>query len=495
MVTDELKGNLEKHSMNYSIDAEKTIDFRFGNKIGAIYNFGNDLLFDAVPEILLEILDFMKNNPEMGFDTLSYVKYKDSYDFLLFGLLSYKKNLTVNIRVMLKSKSKEADIKSIMESIGKYYENAKYYSDRAYLKDMNRDVVIFSQIPETLDNFDIYLSLEDNIIKTAYLCNEISSFSQNISFKSFDMNKIIANINVLEYKAAVFPELCFCMGIENLLALKIPKRAVYIRMLLCELFRISSHLSFIVNASLIIGNQSGFNLTLIEREKVLNMIEMITGSRIIPNFIRIGGVKRDIDDYVLEMISESLPVLFKNIRKIEDSFSSDIVLLDKLKDIGSISIKDVNNFALTGPNLRASGHRYDLRKDPSYLLYKDFSFTIPLGRYGDNLDRVIIRFKEIYQSFKIINELIRLMPIGPVGKMISVSSFELEQSPIISSIESPHGLFKLYIEILPESKIEIIPIGSVSNSMFACEKALEGCSFDNLLTTITSFCIDSPTMY
>ncbi len=495
MADEELKNNKEKHSINYSEDIEKEIDFLFGNKIGAIFNYGRDILFDVSPENLPEVINELKNNPELGFDVLSYIRHKEQRNFILIGLLSYSKGITINIRVRYPLAERKVDYKSVIDIIKKDYETAEYYSDRQYVKDACRDAVILSQIPETLDSFDIYLSFEDDIITKAYLSNEISSFNQSILFNISEINKIIASINILSYKAAIFSEICFCMGIENLLSLKIPKRAVYLRMLLCELFRISSHLSFIVNTSLIIGSQNMLNYTLTEREKILNIIEMITGSRIIPNFSRIGGVKKDIDENILKTILKSLPMIFKNIKKIEDSFSSDIVILGKLKDIGQSSIKDGQFFGLTGPNLRASGFRYDMRKDPGYLLYRDFSFTIPLGRYGDNLDRVIIRFKEIYQSLKIINEIIRMLPIGPIDKMLDPSSIDYEQSPIISSIECPDGVFKLYMEIHPDSKIEIIPIGPSSNNMYACEKTLEGCNFNNLLTTISSFCITSPEMY
>ncbi|MDD3520632.1 MAG: hypothetical protein PHU65_05265 [Actinomycetota bacterium] len=495
MTNEELKFNIEKHPINHAEDIEKEIDILFGNKIGAIYNFGKELLFDVSPDNLSEVLNILRNNPDLEFNVLAYIKKKPEKNLLLIGLLSYDKGITINIRVKNIIAERRIDYKSIIDSVKKYFKNAQYYSDRQYLKDTNRDAVILSQLPETLDTFDIYLSFEDNIINQAYLSNEISMFNQDILFKNSDINKIIAKINILSYKAAVFPELCFCLGIENLLSLKIPKRATYIRMLLCELFRISSHLSFIANTSLIIGNQNALNYTLTEKEKILNIIEIITGSRVIPNFIRIGGVKKDIDDSIIKMILKSLPGIFKNIRKIEDLFSSDIVILGKLKEIAYLNIKDARSFGLTGPNLRASGFRYDLRKDAGYLLYKDFSFTIPLGRYGDNLDRVIIRFKEIYQALKIINEIAKILPIGPVAKMMDHSAIVFEESPIISSVECPDGIFKLYIEIKPGSEIEIIPIGPVSNNMHACEQSLEGCNFDNLLTTISSFCIESPEMY
>lgn len=495
MFGEELKDDQKKHSVKYEKDYQKEIEFLFGDKIGTVFNFGKELLFDTVSENIPEIISVLKNNPELEFDTLSYIKYKESARVFLAGLLSYSNGITVNIRLKTSHERGKAELHAIMEELKKHYKNTEYYTDRHYLKDTNRDAVILAQTPETLDCFDIYLSLDDNIIKKAYFSRDISSVSQEMLYKVSEINKIIARINITGYKSAVFPELCFCMGIEKLLSLKIPKRAVYIRMLLSELFRISAHLSSVTNMSLVLGNNNMLNYVLTEREKILGIIEQITGSRIIPNFIRIGGVKKDINENILRMILKSLPSFFKNLRRIEEGISSDIILLEKLKDIGTLGLKDAKEYGLSGPNLRASGVRFDMRKDPGYLLYRDFSFTIPLGRYGDNLDRLIIRFKEIYQSLKIINEIIKSMPVGPVESMREFSIADIMETPVISAVEYPDGIYKLLIEVRPDSGIEIVPIGPMVNNANACEMVLEGCNFDNLLATVSSFSIGSPEMY
>ncbi|MCL5070417.1 MAG: hypothetical protein M1308_05915, partial [Actinobacteria bacterium] len=469
--------------------------FYFGNKIGIVYNFGKDIFFEVSYENLPDILESLKNNHDFNFNVLSRIKYKEASNFLIIILFSYEKLITLNIKVKNTVSFLGSDFKSITNSLKKIFEFSQYYSDRDYIKDINNDLVIFSQLPETLDTFDIYVSLDDDVIKSAYLCDEISRYNSGIVFSNKEISKIMSMLNNLDYKAGVYPELCFCQGIESLMQIKLPKRAAYIRMLLCELSRIICHLSYIVSMSLVMGNMKVFNYALTEKEKILNIFELITGSRVIPNFIRIGGVKKDVEDSVLDSLHKLIPPFYKGIKRIEDIFFSDIVLLERLRGKGIVDSKTAKISGLTGPNLRASGIRFDLRKTENYLLYKDFSFTVPLGRFGDSFDRIFIRFKEIYQSLKITGEIIEAMPLGPIGKMINPVNLELIPSPVISTVECPHGIFKLFIDIKENKEIEIIPMGPARNDIIACEKSLVSCSVDELLPVVSSFGIESQEMY
>ncbi|MCL4378821.1 MAG: hypothetical protein M1409_10695 [Actinobacteria bacterium] len=479
----------------YTENIEKNLAFYFGDSIGTVYSFGKDILFDVGYENLFATIESLKNNADFNFNILSSIKYKEANNFLLISLFSLEKLFTLNIRVKNTAPYLKFDYKQIINSLKRIFETSEYFSDRDYLKDLNNDLVIYSQIPETLDTFDIHVSLESDLIKNVYLCDEISRYNSVIVFKTYEINKLISMLNNLDYKAGVYPELCFCLGIENLLQIKIPKRAIYIRMLLCELFRISSHLSYIVSMSLVLGNVSAFNYILTEREKVLNIIELISGSRVIPNFIRIGGVKKDIDEIILDSIYKMIPQFYKGIKRVEEIFSSDVILLEKLKNKAVVNKRTAILSGMTGPNLRASAVRYDFRKIAHYLLYEDISFTIPLGRCGDNFDRVLIRFKEIYQSLKIINGLTKSMPFGAVGKMINPANLDLIASEIISTVECPHGIFKLFIEIKENKDMEIIPISPTGNNIQGCEKSVVGCSFDELLPAVSSFGIESAQMY
>jgi len=480
---------------NLAENVGKNLDYYFGTKIDAVYRSGKDIYFEIRHEDLFDILDALKNKADFDFNVLSSIKYKEAGNFLLISLFSFQKAMSVDIRVRSTNSFLGFDIKSITASIRKLFDNAGYFSDREYLKDIINDAVVFSQLPETLDSFDIYLSLDDNIIKEAYLCDELCHYNNRIIFDGKEINKLISMLNNLDYKSGIFPELCFCLGIESLLQIKPPKRATYIRMLLCELFRIVCHLSYIADMSLVLGSTAAFNYALTDKEKILSVIEHITGSRIIPNFIRIGGVKKDVEENVLEGLLKLVPQSYKSIRKIEDIFSSDAVILEKLKNSGVVSGQAAKHSGVTGPNLRASGVRYDLRKTSKFLLYKDIAFTIPMGREGDNFDRVLVRFKEIYQSLKIIAEIVGSMPLGATGKMINPLNIELYSARIISTVECPHGIFKMHINIRENRTIEIIPVSSIKNNIILCEKTLRHCSFDELLPVVSSFGIESPEMY
>ena len=489
------KKTKNKTANNLSENVERNLEYYFGTNIDSFYNSGREIYFETRYEDLFVILDGLKNKPDFDFNILSSIKYKEAGNFLLISLFSFEKTISINIKVKNSISFSGLDIKNLIISLKKLFENASYFSDRDYLKDINNDAVIFSQTPETLDTFDIYLSLNDNIIKDIYLCDEISRYNSRIIYDGNEINKLISMVNNLNYKAGIYPELCFCLGIESLLQIKPPKRSTYIRMLLCELFRINCHLSYIADMSLVLGNMAAFNYTLTDKEKILNSMEFITGSRTIPNFIRVGGVKKDIEENVLEWIFKLIPQAYKNIKRIEDLFSSDAIMLEKLRNSGTANSKAAKESCVTGPNLRASGVRFDLRKTANYLLYKDIAFTIPLGRVGDSFDRVLIRFKEIYQSLKIINEIIETMPLGATSKMINPLNLELYPARIISAVESPFGIFKLYIDIKENRTIEIIPVGSTKNNIILCEKTLRGCSFDELLPVVSSFAIESPEMY
>src|SRR5680860_666557 len=397
---------------NLAENVEKNLDYYFGTKIEKVYNSGMDIYFEVRYEDLFVILDTLKNKDDFDFNILSSLKYKEAGGVLLISLFSFEKAMSINIRVKNSASFLEFDIKNAAASVRKLFENAGYFLERSYLKDVVNDAVVFGQVPETLDTFDIYLSLDENIIKEAYLCDEICQYNARVIFEEKEINN-------LDYKAGIFPELCFCLGIENLLQIKPPKRATHIRMLLCELFRITCHLSYIADMSLVLGSTATFNYALTDKEKILNTIEHITGARVIPNFIRIGGVKKDVEENVLDELHKLIPRAYKSIRKIEEIFSSDVLILEKLKNSGIVSSRLAKESGATGPNLRASGVRYDLRKIPDYLLYKNIAFTIPLGRAGDNFDRVLVRFKEIYQSLKIIAEIVESMPLGATGKMIN----------------------------------------------------------------------------
>lgn len=273
--------------------------------------------------------------------------------------------------------------------------------------------------------------------------------------------------------------------------LKTPKRVQYIRMILCELNRISSHLYFISNMARIVDSEIILNQTLIARETVLRIIEFITGSRIHPNFIRIGGVRKNLNDEKTNAIKDIIPQIQDSVTRIESNVFNNMVINAKLKNTGNASIEQALNLGVTGPNLRACGARYDLRKNRNFLLYKDASFIISTGKYGDCLERTCMRFREIYQSIKIISQVIDDIPDERIKKLINLSDLEIPFTEMISTVECPHGAFKVFFEIKDNIILNLIIMGPSRNSLFLAEKILPGNRVEDIELILSSLDISS----
>ena len=202
---------------------------------------------------------------------------------------------------------------SIIKNI---FDTAEFYEDRSSLKESQVDIAIKNQLVDGMDCLDIYAAVNYNEIEKIYIDTGISKVVGDTFFKNAKLINILTYISRFDYNAGIFPELCFCLALEELMQLKVPKRVQYIRMLLAEFYRISSYLYFISNICKVLGSEIAYNQSLIERERVLRIIEFITGSRIHPNFIRIGGVKKDLNYEKIKNIKDNLPLIFKRISRL-----------------------------------------------------------------------------------------------------------------------------------------------------------------------------------
>ncbi len=472
---------------------ERNLKFYLRDKIENVHKLGEEVECTVSEENLYEVLKELKGNPEFQLESLCNIALFESRgrNFLLIILSSHINNFSILVKVKLNGQISESRYNGIVNLAGEFYEASDFYKKRDDLKSRFSDIVIFSQNFDGLDGFDIYALSADDLLNKIYIDRSISKFDTSSFYRNSDILKLISYIGRFDYKAAIFPELCFCINFEKLLQLKIPKRAQHIRMLVCELFRISNHTGFIVNMSWILGCSAAYNLALIEKERILRLIEHVTDSRIFPNFIRIGGVVKDIEEGEISNIKKDMEILSKNIKVIEGMILGSSQTVEKLKNKGIIDKSAAVSFGLSGPNLRASGVRSDLRKERDILFYRDISFIVPLGKYGDCLDRVLIRFRELYQSIKIINQTINKMPMGVVRKMINVSHIELPFSTMISSVECPHGVFKVYIEVEKNEVISLVVAGPSKNSLAVCEKILNKSKIDDASLILASLDIST----
>jgi NADH-quinone oxidoreductase subunit D len=219
----------------------------------------------------------------------------------------------------------------------------------------------------------------------------------------------------LDYTSALSNNLAYCLAVEKLIGVEIPKRAQYLRVILAELQRIAAHLLWLGTHALDIGAMTVFFYTFREREAITDIIEQVTGARLTPSFIRIGGLAKDMPDEFEGMVRTFVRGFPKRIREYETLLTDNIIWRKRTTHISPISAEDAISYGVTGPVLRASGVNYDLRKVFPYSSYEDFDFVVPLGKNGDVFDRYDVRLKEMFQSNRIIEQAMDRLPGGPVN--------------------------------------------------------------------------------
>ena len=264
------------------------------------------------------------------------------------------------------------------------------------------------------------------------------------------------NVTRMDYLAPLFNELVFAMAAEELLGVEVPPRARWIRMLMCELNRISSHLLFMATNGMDLGALSMMIYGWREREEVLSFFEKTTGLRMNHNYIRVGGVAADLPDGWeddLERLCEGLP---GRVDEYDELLTGQPIFRDRTEGIGVISQAEALALGATGPLLRSTGVAWDLRRDMPYLHYDELEFDVVTGRYGDTFDRYAIRLNEIRESIKLVSQIIDKMPEGDYR----VQDKKVTPPPRIRIDESMEALihhFKLFTEgfKVPEGEVYV----------------------------------------
>lgn len=226
--------------------------------------------------------------------------------------------------------------------------------------------------------------------------------------------QVIPLTNRLHYINSVQNELVFCMAVEKLLEIEVPKRAQYIRVLLCELQRISNHLIALASFGMDMGALTPFFYGLRERELIMDLLEMLTGARITTNFLRFGGIKEDIPDGFIEAGMEFVEVFPPKVDDYEQLLTGNEIVMKRTKNVGVITKEEAIDLAISGPVLRACGVKFDLRQSEPYSSYDDFDFEVPTGEHGDAFDRYKVRIEELRQSTRIIKQVLEKLPEGEI---------------------------------------------------------------------------------
>jgi NADH-quinone oxidoreductase subunit D len=251
-------------------------------------------------------------------------------------------------------------------------------------------------------------------------------------------------VDRMDYVAAVSNGLGYCEAVEKLLNIEAPPRANYIRVILTELNRLASHQLWLGTHALDIGAMTPLFYTFRDREEILKIFEKYCGARLTTHAFRIGGCLYETYEGFEKDVKKFLTFVAPKIDEYEELLTTNRIWVERTKNVGTISAKDCIALGVTGPVLRASGVKWDLRKAQPYANYKQFDFDIPIGQNGDTYDRYLVRMAEMRQSLRIIQQAVDGIPEGPIMAKVS-KVIKPPVGEIYHSIEAPKGELGYYI--------------------------------------------------
>ena len=247
--------------------------------------------------------------------------------------------------------------------------------------------------PSTHGVLRIVLELDGEVITKAtphigYLHRGDEKIAENMQY-----NQFVPYTDRLDYLAPIANNVAYALAVEKLMGWELPPRGKAIRVICCELARISSHLMGVGCMAMDLGATTVFLYTFYEREKIYNLFELLTGARFTTNYTRVGGQTRDLPEPFIPQLREFLTGFKPVVEQVDKLLTRNRIFIDRCKDVGVISKQDAIAYALSGPNLRGSGIEHDLRRKHPYLDYQDYDFEIPIGTVGDAFDRYLVRME------------------------------------------------------------------------------------------------------
>lgn len=266
-----------------------------------------------------------------------------------------------------------------------------------------------------------------------YLHRGIEKIAENRTYAQF-----APYVDRTDYVAAVTNGMGYCEAVEKLLGVELPARAQYTRMILAELQRIASHLLWLGTHALDIGAMTPLFYTFREREEILKIFEKYCGARLTTHAFRIGGLQYDLYDEFEKDVTGFCNYFLPKVDEYEELLTENRIWLTRTKGVGVLTAEDAIALAVSGPVLRGSGVKWDVRKAQPYEAYDKVEFEVPTGAHGDTYDRYVVRVKEMRQSVRIIRQCVERIAPGPilgrVGKVIKPPVGE-----VYHSIEGPKG--------------------------------------------------------
>jgi len=288
--------------------------------------------------------------------------------------------------------------------------------------------------PATHGVLRLLLELDGEIITKCttdigYLHRGDEKIAENMHY-----NQFVPYTDRLDYLSPIANNVAYALAVEKLMGWTLPPRGQAIRVICCEIARISSHLLGVGSMSMDCGAMTVFLYTFAEREKIYNLVELLSGARFTTSYTRVGGQTRDLPDGFLDLLKKFLGEIPGVIDEIDNLLSRNRIFVDRTKDIGTITKEDAISFGLSGPNLRGSGIDHDLRKKHPYLGYEQYQFDVPIGSVGDSYDRYFVRMEEMRQSVRILHQVIDQLPGGPIN-VTDAKNFPPPKTNVLTKME------------------------------------------------------------
>ena len=261
--------------------------------------------------------------------------------------------------------------------------------------------------------------------------------------------QVIPYTDRMDYLASMYNEFGYVVAMERLMNIEVPERVQYIRVIMGEFQRIASHLVALGTYGADIGAFTPFLFCFRDREKILNLFEITCGARLLYNYMWIGGVSHDLHADFIRLAREFIKEFRPNLKELNDLLTFNQIFIDRTANVGILPAETAINYGITGPNLRASGVKWDLRRDDPYSIYDKFDFEIPIGKgekgtTGDCWDRYYMRVREMEESLKIIEQALDQIPEGDVSSAIP-KRVKPPVGQIYARVENPRGELGYFI--------------------------------------------------
>jgi NADH dehydrogenase I D subunit len=282
--------------------------------------------------------------------------------------------------------------------------------------------------------------VEDSKCELGYLHRAMEKLGEVKTY-----HKFIPYTDRLNYCSALQNNVAYVTAVEKLMGIEIPPRNVYIRTMVCEMARIIDHIICVGINAFDLGAMTYFLYGFHQREEAYTLIESLCGSRLTTSYTRVGGLSGDLPEGFLPRMNAWLDGLEKTLKEMDTLLTNNRIWVDRTKGVGIFTAEQAIAYSMTGPCLRASNVNIDLRRDKPYLAYRELEFDVPVAKGGDVYDRYLIRVQEMFESIRILRQIVQKMPKGPIwadDKRVRIP----EKERVANSMESLIHHFKFFME-------------------------------------------------